>query len=266
MKGIIFYYSGSGNTKLASEYIAHNLNNVDMELFDMVKSKEAPKLDEYNIVGFATFTDFFGPPFLFEQYIKNIPEQDGKMAFVFNTYGFISGKTQYLMAAQATSRGFKVIAGHSLKTPESYPPAIRRGTGDQTNPHEKDLNSLKIFINELNEILKSSADVMEIKAAKIKKGGIMALLFGNTSRTRARKDMGIKFVDDALCNECGTCEKGCPYNAIKLDPKPQFDMSKCYGCWWCYNHCPNKAIYTDKIRGEGHYPKANKQFREKMKI
>ncbi|MHA1234387.1 MAG: EFR1 family ferrodoxin [Promethearchaeota archaeon] len=266
MKGIILYYSGSGNTKLASEYISKHLNDVDIELLDMVKNKKEPDFNEYDIVGFATFTDWFAPPYLFEQYVKNIPQQSGKMAFVFHTYGIMPGKTLFSMAAQVTSRGFKVIAGHSLKSPESYPPAVRRGTGDQTNPQESDLDEFKLFVQELNENLKSSLDGHEIKAAKIKKGGLMGAVLGNTSRTRARKDMGEKFIDESLCDECGTCEKGCPYNAIKLNPKPQFDMEKCYGCWWCYNHCPNKAIYTEKIKGEGHYPKANKQFRAKMKV
>ena len=84
------------------------------------------------------------------------------------------------------------------------------------------------------------------------------------SSTRARKDMGEKFVDETLCKECGRCAKGCPYKAITLNPKPQFDMTKCYGCWYCYNHCPEKAIYTEKFRGVGHYPRPNDQLREKL--
>jgi Fe-S-cluster-containing hydrogenase component 2 len=42
-------------------------------------------------------------------------------------------------------------------------------------------------------------------------------------------------------------------------------MSKCYGCWSCYNHCPKKAIYTRKFRGVGHYPKPNDLLKEKLK-
>ena len=56
MKGIIFYYSGSGNTKLACQYISKNLTNIELELFDMVKAKEIPNLEPYDIVGFAAFT------------------------------------------------------------------------------------------------------------------------------------------------------------------------------------------------------------------
>ncbi len=266
MKGIILYYSGSGNTKIASEYIGKLLNNVDIELFDMVKNRNAPDLKEYDIVGFATFTDWFGPPHLFQQFVKNIPTQNDKLAFVFNTYGVMGGKALFLMASQVTSKGFKVVAGHSLKSPESYPPAIKRGTGDQNNPNEKEIKEFNLFVKELNAIFGSYINKTEIRTAKIKKGGLMGLIFGNTPRTKAREDMGEKYVDEELCTECGTCEKHCPYNAIILDPKPKFDMNKCYGCWSCYNHCPSNAIYTDKIKGGGQYPKANEQFKNKLSI
>jgi heterodisulfide reductase subunit A-like polyferredoxin len=78
--------------------------------------------------------------------------------------------------------------------------------------------------------------------------------------------MGLKYVDAELCKECHTCEKLCPYKAIKLNPKPVFDMTRCYGCWSCYNHCPNKAIYTRKYRGAGQYPKPIEQLKNKLKL
>ncbi len=100
-------------------------------------------------------------------------------------------------------------------------------------------------------------------AKKIKAGFIYNLL-PSFSRTRSKRDMGFKYVDDALCDECGICEKLCPYGALKMDPKPVFDMEKCYGCWSCYNHCPHKAIYTKKFRGVGHYPKPISGLKDKL--
>ena len=261
MKGLILYYSGSGNTKLACQYLSKNLDDVDFELVDIVKSKEIPNFDNYDIVGFATFTDFFSIPYLFEQYIQGLTEQNDKLAFVFSTYGNLPGKALFNLKNLLTPRGFKIIAGHAFKVPESYPPAVVRGIGDQNNPKEEHLEGLKLFVQELNEILKSPTDAVE---TKLKKGGILGILFGNRKPTMARKNMGEKFVDKTLCTECGICEKGCPYNAIILDPKPKFDMEKCYGCWRCYNKCPEKAIYTKKFRGVGHYPKANKQLVNKL--
>ena len=262
MKGIILYYSGSGNTKVACQYLSKKLENIEVELVDIVKTKDIPNFENYDIVGFATFTDFFSTPYLFEQYVQTIPEQSGKLAFVLSTFGNIAGKVLFNMKKQVTARGFKVVAGYSFKVPESYPPAVVRGIGDQNNPKEAHFNEFKLFVQKLNDILQSPAGANEMK---IKKGGMLGLLFGNRKPTMARKNMGEKFVDESLCTECGICEKGCPYEAIILAPKPQFDMEKCYGCWRCYNRCPEKAIYTKKFRGIGHYPKANSQLKDKLK-
>ncbi|MHA2272131.1 MAG: hypothetical protein ACXACI_09730 [Candidatus Hodarchaeales archaeon] len=43
-------------------------------------------------------------------------------------------------------------------------------------------------------------------------------------------------------------------------------MTYCYGCWYCFNHCPEKAIYTEKYRGIGHYPKLLSQLKEKLAV
>lgn len=37
MRGVICYYSGSGNTKLACRYIAKRLKQIQVDLFDITK-------------------------------------------------------------------------------------------------------------------------------------------------------------------------------------------------------------------------------------
>ncbi len=271
MRGIIFYYSNSGNTKLACQYIARNINNIDFDLLNIAKDS-IPDLEIYDIVGFAAFTDFLGPSKLVQTFLEKLPKQDNKFAFVFNTYGFMSGKTLRILDKWVTERGFKVIAGYSLHTPESYPPMIAKGRGYEQAPSNKEMNEFNLFISELNRIIYDHSEGKEIKRnlqirqmGKINIGLLNSLL-PMFSRTKARKDMGDKYIDAMLCTECGTCEKICPYEAIKLSPKPIFDMNNCYGCWACYNHCPNKAIYTKKYQGIGHYPEPNNQLKEKLKV
>ncbi len=264
MKGIIFYYSGSGNTKLACQYISKNLANIELELFDMVKAKDIPDLKPYDIVGFAAFTDFLGPSMLIYNFIEKIPQQDGKLAFVFNTYGFISGKTLKGLAKLATARGFKVVSGYSLHTPENYPPMIVKGRGAEEAPNEGEMASFEEFVQDLNEIIKSHQKGEEINTRKLKVGFLGKILPIPAREKAKKRNMGEKFLDESLCEECGICEKGCPYGAITLAPKPKFDKDKCYGCWYCYNHCPNKAIYTKKYKDVGQYPKPNRQLKEKL--
>ena len=263
MKGVMYYYSGAGNTKLACRYIVGKMA-VPFDLVDVVKEEEVD-LEPYDVVGFATFTDFGGPPYLFQTFMEGLPEQESKPAFVFNTYGFISGKTLRTMERTVAGKGFVVIAGHSLHTPESYPPMIARGRGYEEAPGEKELYAFDAFIDEMRELLGKVEKGQDVKQKKVRVGLVNSML-PRFPRTKARQDMGEKYVDESLCTECGICEKQCPYEAIRLEPKPVFDRSKCYGCWRCYNGCPEQAIYTEKYRDGPHYPRPNDRLKEKLKV
>lgn len=261
MKGIIYYYSATGNTELACRYIASRSAAIAFDLSDITKN-DTPNPAAYDIVGFAAPTDFWGPPHLMKTFLDRLPAQSGKPAFVFNTYGLVSGRTLPTLKDWAGARGFTVAAGHSLQAPENYPPLIIKGITSENAPGPGALKRFNDFIAELNSLPAAIQDG-GIKEAKLKTGMINALL-PTRSRTQARKDMGNKFVDHDLCVGCGICKNKCPYGAIELTPKPLFDMKKCYGCWSCFNHCPQKAIYTTKIRGKGHYPGPDKKLREKL--
>ena len=263
LKGIICYYSGSGNTRLACQYIKNDVKSVKFDLFNITRGG-LPDLNAYDIAGFATFTDFLDPPHLIKTFIEKLDRQERKPAFVFNSYGFINGKTLRTLAKWVTARGFKVVAGHSLHMPESYPPMVAGGRGNEQAPDEKELDSFKRFISELDEVFSRLKEGKETKTKQIRVNPLYSFL--SFSRTRSRNDMGLKYVDEPLCDECGICEKLCPFGALKLDPKPVFDQSKCYGCWSCYNHCPHKAIYTKKFRGVGHYPKPISRLKDKIKV
>lgn len=264
LKGIICYYSGSGNTRLACQYIQNKVRSVSFEMFNITKGG-IPDLSSYAAAGFATFTDFLNPPQLFLNFMDRLERQQNKPAFVFNSYGFINGRTCRTLAGKAGAKGFLVIAGHSLHMPESFPPMIAGGHGNEQAPDEKELEQFRQFVSRLDSALSlvTTGKAGELKKAKF---NLASALWPPLPRTRSRNDMGLKYVDEDLCDECGICEKICPYSAVQLDPKPVFDMTKCYGCWSCYNHCPHKAIYTRKYRGRGHYPKPIDSVREKLKV
>jgi NAD-dependent dihydropyrimidine dehydrogenase PreA subunit len=50
-------------------------------------------------------------------------------------------------------------------------------------------------------------------------------------------------VDPEKCTACGTCEEGCPVEAIKVeDGKANVDAATCVDCGTCIEECPEKAI------------------------
>ena len=261
MKGIICYYSGSGNTKLACEYIKKKISNADLELYNIIRNV-IPDFSVYDIVGFATFTDFWGVPQYFHDFFERINSTPGMNAFAFNTYGFISGKTLRQLIQLAKNKQLNVFAGYSLHTPENYPPMRVRNMTFDNAPKPSELKNFDAFISKLDFILGGIAKGKETeKEIKI---GLINRILPAFARTQAKKDFGQQDVDKSICTKCGVCAKGCPYEAINLNPYPVFDHSKCFGCWFCYNHCPTKAIFTKKFNGIGHYSKPINTLMDKL--
>lgn len=261
LKGVICCYSAAGNTELACRYITGRLTNIEFEIYD-ITGKQALELEAYDMVGFACFTDFGGPSELVKRFIDGLPKT-GKPAFVMNTYGFISGKTLRVFYKWVKAKGFHITAAHSLHTPESYPPMIVSGHGNEQAPDEYELADFNRFIEQIDEAALTLLRGKRPQKVKVSTA-FYDLILPMAARTAAREDMGVKQVDEGLCTECGICKKCCPYGAIELDPKPIFDQHKCYGCWACFNKCPEKAIYTAKFRQEGHYPEPLQEYREKL--
>ncbi len=259
MRGLICYYSGTGNTKLACEAIAARTPTVNFDLFDITQ-EGTPAFTDYDLIGFAAWADFLNPPQRMKSFLESLPHQSQLPAFVFNTFGGFSAKTLATLDHWVRARGFHVIAGHSLHTPENYLPMIKRGQDFKDSPNEKELASFDAFIVRLDSLAKSLAAGETVPSRRIG----WARFLPAFARTHSRRSMGEKFINANACTECGVCRDRCPYGAIKLDPKPIFDQSKCYGCWACYNHCPTQAIYTKKIRGIAQYAHPDDQLRKKL--
>lgn len=262
MKGIICYYSSTGNTKLACEYIVRKIKNADFELHNITK-EGIPDLTSYDVFCFATFTDWWGVPKLFEDYIENLPMQNNKYAFVFNTYAQHSGKTLKILADKIRSKGFNIIGGYSLHSPANHPPAVAKGLTFEDSPNPRELKGFNEFISSIDLAIGRISGYEKVEEAKINIG-IFNSLLRTYPRTKSREFMGKKYVDEKLCIKCEICKENCPYHAIEIADYPLFDNMKCYGCWACFNCCPQKAIYTETIRGIGHYPKPIKHFKEKL--
>lgn len=262
MKGLICCFSNTGNTKLVCQAIAARVKNAEWVLHDLTE-QATPDLEDYDIVGLATYTDFWGPPQKVHCFLESLPSQNGdKSAFIFNAHAGESGKTLMILKDWMKSKGFNVIAGNSLATPVNYPPAIANGWIN-ADPTEQDIAEFDKFISQLNNSilkLKNNEKVNEISITLSAKD----MSFPFAVRNKAKDDMGDIFVDTNLCTSCGKCKNLCPYGAIELISFPIFDNSKCYGCWACFNKCDSKAIYTSNVRGNGHYNKPTDKFKERL--
>ncbi|HEX9061197.1 MAG TPA: hypothetical protein VF941_13535, partial [Clostridia bacterium] len=166
MKGIICYYSGSGNTRLACTYIKQKIQSINFELFDIVNDKNID-FSEFDIIGFATFADAWGVSKKIADFIAQI-NGSNKYSFIFNTYGCISGKTLPIMRRIVSKKGFHIISGHSLHCPENYPPMIVSNQAFENSPNTTEFNEFNEFISGLDQKISSLIQKKAVVCTPIK--------------------------------------------------------------------------------------------------
>ncbi len=274
MRGGIYYYSATGNTNVACNAISSGIKSVEFQLCNIAED-DIINPEQFDIFGFATFVDWSDPSQLFLNFIKLLPHQNNKPAFLLCTYGAFMGHTLNTMYKLIKNKGFQIVAGHSLHMPHSNPPTIaerfpygKRFTKRNNifnSPNEEEVRLFHQFIISLNIIavnIQNKSKLDEFKPVF----NLKEKLIPHFSRKSSQKNMGPKYVDESLCNKCGVCIRNCPYHAIEMKGLPIFNIEKCFGCWACYNLCPKKAVYTNKLRDKGHFNTSSEALCKKLFI
>ena len=257
------YSSYSGNTRLVCQKIADYLAPISIEFYDMHSRPPINPLS-YDLFGFASSVEFFGLPSKTIQWIRSIPEiSEKKYAFIFLSYGGNPGTALIQLKDLVQSRNFRVIAGHALHCPESYPLLRVRGFKNANAPGEKKFRRFLMFLYILKDLIQSASEGKEILEARFRLG-LMNYFFNIPDPLAARRTMGFKYLDEKACTLCKRCALECPFQAIIMDPYPIFNEEICTGCWKCYNRCPTQATYTRNLHGAGHYPEPSTLFKKKF--
>lgn len=252
MKGIINYYSTTGNTKRMVDYFIHQTPLVSFTLMDM-KQLILPDFSQYEIIGFAFPVEFFGVPRFVMNWMRHIPKQAiPRNAFLLISFSSIPGTVLIQTRNELKTKRFNIIAGHSLHMPESYPISRIKGFSSHQSPNQAEKGRFQFFIRIFNELMDSIEQGHEILEASFRLS-LINYFMNIPDPSAAKRAMGFKYLDKTKCTKCGVCAKVCPSRAIVLQPFPDFDELKCLGCWGCYHHCSTQAIYTNKIRNKGHY-------------
>jgi len=253
MKGLIAYYSTTGNTKRLCELIQQSSPEIP---FDLMSISQGTKIavNDYDIFGFATFADELRIPELMKDFLTSNKTGVKKPSFVLNTYGSISGRTLADLISFSGKSGFTVINAISLHMPENFPPMIKLGLSFGTQPSKGQVKKLRAFIASLRKNIQSILSNKEVR--EIKPNPISSH-FPLPRRFIAGRGLGDLRCDPEKCTKCKLCERDCPSHAISFAEQFSVDTSKCQKCWKCFNRCPTNAIYGTHFPGGYQYKNFN---------
>jgi len=251
---IIFYFSGTGNSKLAAEWIAETAEtyNLEVNLFciDTIEKVELPANDLKILIGFCSPTHGFNFPPVMLKFIRRFPKRPNTDVFILNTragmkiYRWftpgLSGAAHFVAAFWFLIKGFKIVGLKPLDMPSNWislHPGLRKTVVlsiiERCNKQTKRFSEMIITGRKTYWQALISFPI-DLAIAPIAIGYYLVGRFA----------LAKTFIATDKCTNCGLCQKQCPVKAIKTTANLPYWTMQCESCMKCMNHCPNRAIET----------------------
>lgn len=252
---MIFYFSGTGNTKWAAEYIAARTGERLVAIADEPQNGCRYTLDDGERIGFCFPVHGWQPPAIVRRFIRRlvITNPNGHYCFALCTCGDTVGDTISILNKDLRQRGLHVTSAFSLVMPESYVCLPFMYTDSEKREREKISIAKEQLETFVEEIAERAENVKHLKKGPTPR--LYSYVIGNFFNSRMITDRPFR-VDDN-CISCGLCAKVCPIANIIMseDGKPQWrHEGDCTCCLACYHHCPRHAInYGNITKRRGQY-------------
>lgn len=255
---MIFYFSGTGNSRHVAQRIAKTLATEVRAMDQMLQSGDLEvTLHADESVGFVLPTYFWGVPAIVREFMERLQlrcttrKVTARYFFVVATFGTSVGGVHRQMKHLLVKRGWKRDGRFSIRMVDVWTPLF-----DLSNNEKNRRKSLKAepVIDRVAEAIQRHSRGRNVWTTLPPFIARMSYrLYDGMRETRHFRVMTDR------CIGCGRCEKGCPTETIRLDGEgyPEWTKEECTLCLRCLHSCPAFAIqygrFTEK-HGQFMYP------------
>jgi len=250
-KIIIYYFSGTGNSKNVAVWLSQvaEKNDIESQIINIAQIDRlsiAPPEPDSLVVFISPIHGFNYPPVMLH-FIMRFPKGKNNVVLMNTRAGMLIGKfitpgltgiAFYLSALILFIKGFSIKAILPVDMPSNWI-SLHPGLNDRTVKylHEKNKERVTVFAHRIisgKSYFRALLEVYDILFAPIALGYYLVGRFFLAKTFFASHD----------CNNCDMCIKACPVKAIiKVDNRP-FWTFNCESCMKCMSNCPKKAIET----------------------
>lgn len=242
---MILYFTGTGNSRYAAEYIGSVINEKPVSINEYLKKEEYPELESETPYIIVIPAYAWRIPRVVEEFIRKSIFRGNTEAYFVMTCGDSIGNAGEYAKKLCEAKGLIYRGMADVAMPENFITMFRAPSEEeeslimeQARRRLKSVTAAFILGNELTQ--KSP----KAKALSAIVNPVFYKLFVNDRAYRVKED----------CTGCGFCERVCPLNNIEMtDGRPVWKGS-CIQCMACICGCPAEAIeYGKKSVGKRRY-------------
>ena len=261
---MIFYFTGTGNTKWVAQQISKATGERLLFIPDLIRQGQYEfELQEGESIGFCFPTHGWQPPRIVRDFIRQITithhPSPNTYCWALTTCGDNTGQTMAILDKDLATIGLKTQAVFSIVMPESYVCLPFMYTDTEEKERAKINNARQALPHIISIIRERKAGVEELTKGATPR--LYSYVIGGYFNARMVHDK--KFTVDAdVCISCGKCAKVCPVDNIQGTPPVWLHNGRCTSCLACYHYCPTHAINFGKItrkRGQYYFNKRGDQ-------
>lgn len=238
MKGALYYFSGTGNTKWVADRFKENfaLDNINIDLVN-IESVEDNKLKEYDffIIGSPVYAEF--PPKIVTDFLNKFDDSKKKVKIiVYSTQAASSSSAPCFMAKCLRKKGYLPLIQISIKMPNNYYFFVGK---------KPDKNEIKELLLKANKKVKDVVKNFINEEPVIETASFIRIQFNkviyNIFKSRIPK-LSKNISSTKECGKCGLCLRNCPQGNITFEEGRAIFHSKCILCLKCIYICPINAV------------------------
>ena len=238
MKGVLYYFSGTGNTKWIADKFrdSFKLYDIDLHLVN-IESVEQVNIKSYVfiIIGSPVYAEV--PPKIVDDFLDKLPKTENRIrTIVYSTQGAKSAAAVSIMSRKLEQKGYNIVIQSNIRMSNNYYFSV--GKLRTENEQEEILESAKEKVNVLtkyfinNKQMREQSSLFRIFVGKVS---------GRTFKNRIPK-LSRNITSTKECVKCGLCLRNCPKGNITFENSHAIFHSKCILCLRCIYICPINAI------------------------
>jgi len=235
---MIFYFSGTGNTRWVAEFLANELNDRVHFIPTEVKGSMHYTLKNGERLGFVFPCYGWGVPVFVEKFIEQMEVTNVNYLYFVTTCGDDTGMTAEIFCEDVAKKGWTCNMGRAVRMPESYV-CLPGFDVDSKDKEQRKLMAARERVNQIvDDIIDARGGFDTIPGPLPWAKSHIIRPFFNRFLIDARH-----FKINENCIGCGKCVEACPYQNVSLNEnhRPQWG-TVCVQCLRCYHQCPTHAV------------------------